>query len=488
MNKGALFQKENKTKFLVFLGLFTLIILLNMLTLAQPINLVVTIPQFLIVILFLFAGDYRNATLLHFCFFILSLSAQKTLGLMADQVYSLYNYGTVKLIGPIRASYAMNIVLVLICIFKGIKPRKDILFYKLYRYLLYMTLIAVIIGLIGIIINPYYTFLGFENPAIYMFVVLTTCYVLLCFASNEYIKSCYYLALISTMAGIFASYIAYSVFGIVSSYSIFDIVYCADAMWFAAILIAGVLFIKEKTPLYAALFVLALIYLNVMEGKTVINLSIALLCLIYYVYIDKETISHHRVGTRVLRPILLVGCILGATKISLSDSSMALYKIQSAISIFSADSLEDMSTSPYIRFASLANVLNEEIHNPFTLLFGNGFGGYFEDKLNLFAGLDLSKGAWTDEIIRTGRFPNGHDTMVNVPFYNGLLGVFLIIKICFLYIKRIKFNFMNCVAFMWIFLMFYFNTIFAVMGSLFLLGAEYDINGYNKRQQSEPTT
>lgn len=480
MGTRLFFQTSSKGKFLLVLGVFVVIVLLNMLTLAQPSNLAITIPQYMLVLLLIFSGDYKNAALLHFSFFILSLSAQKTLGLMEDHEFALYNYGTLKVVGPVRAAYLMNIVFVLICLLKGFKPRKDILFYRLVRYMLIITAIASTIGLVGIIVHPYYTFYGFETPAIYMFIVLTSCYILLCFASDGFIKSCYFLALICTMAGILASYLSYAVFGIVSSYSVFDIVYCADAMWFAPILFAGFLSIKEKLPLYVSIIIMALIYINVMEGKTVFNLAFALLCLLYYIFFDKDTISNHKIESHVLRPLLIVGVLVGGASIALTNSSMSLYKIQSALSIFSTD-LSEVANSPYIRIASLANVINDGLHNPFTLIFGNGYGGYFEDNLNLFAGLDLSKGAWPDSIISSGRFPNGHDTMVNVPFYNGIIGTYLIIKICYLYIKRIKFNFMNSVAFMWILLMFYFNTIFAVMGCFFLMGAEYDVNGYSNK-------
>ncbi len=477
MARKTLFRINNNAEFLTVLGIFSAIVLLNMLTLAEPTNLLVTIPQYVIVIALIAGGDYKNATLLHFSFFILSLSIQKTLGLMESQSVPLYNYGSMKLIGPVRLSYLINIVLVIICASKGLKPRKDIAFYKLFKTFLYISGIATVVGFLGLVVHPYYTFSGFISPVVYMFVVLSTCYVLLCLATDDFIKSCYYIALLATMAGVFASYISYTFFNISTSYSVYDIFYCADCMWFAAILVAGVLSIKEKTPLYLSLIILFLIYMNVMEGKTVFNLAFAMGCLLYYVFFDKQSIAHHRIASYTLRPLLIVGSFLIITRMTLSNDSMSLYKIQSALSIFSSN-VDDIANSPYIRIASLQNVIYEGFRNPFILIFGNGYGGYFTDNLNLFAGFDISVSGWTEDVARTGRFPNGHDTMVNVPFYNGLIGTFLIIKICYLYIKRIKFNFMNSVAFMWILLMFYFNTIFAVMGCFFLMGAEYDVNGY----------
>ena len=132
-----------------------------------------------------------------------------------------------------------------------------------------------------------------------------------------------------------------------------------------------------------------------------------------------------------------------------------------------------MSRSPYIRFASLYNILHEGLSNPLTLLFGNGYGGYFQDGLGLFNGIDLSNGAWGDECIRTGRFTSGHDMMVTVPLFNGLIGVYLIGKIAILYFKRMKFNYLSSAVFFWILLKFYFNTIVAVIGLFLLFASEY---------------
>lgn len=478
MNTIASYNKWKSSKFIGVLCVYTAIVVCNILSLGNSLNLLLTIPQYAIVFFFLFSGDFKKAVLLHFSFFILSLSAQKTLGMLGEQELVLFNYGTIKLIGPIRASYMVNIIMVFICFGQGLKPRKDILFYKLFKVFLIIGGIATVIGLLGLVVHPYYTFSGFINPVIYMFVVISTCYVLLCVASDDFIKDCYYLSLISTMAGVLASYLCFAVFGVVSSYSVFDIVYCADCMWFASILVAGLVSIKEKIPLYITLAVFILISINVMEGKSVFNLAFAVCCLAYYVFIDRSVKSKHQKEASIIRPLLIIGVIAALTKVTLSNDSMVMYKLQSAISIFSFD-LEDISNSPYIRIASLLNILYEDIQNPFTLIFGNGYGGFFRDNLHLFSGLDLSRGAWPDDVISTGRFPNGHDTIVNVPFYNGLIGVYLICKISYQYIKRIKYNYMNSVAFMWILLILYFNTIFAVMGAFFLLGAEMNVNDYS---------
>lgn len=477
MNGIFAFGRNRVSDFWRLLGLFTFIVLINILTLANVTNVLITLPQYFIVLLLIVIKDLKKATLFHFSFFILSLSAQKTLGMMEGDEFTLFNYGTIKLLGPVRAAYVVNIILLIMCNMLNLKPRKDILFYKLYRAFLYMGGSATLIGLIGILINPYYTLSGFIGPVIYMFVTISTCYILLCQASDTFIKSCYYISIISTMAGVFASFIGYTVFNIASSYSVFKVVYCADCMWFFAILIAGILSIREKIPLLICIVLYGYIATIILEGKSIFNLLFAFICLAYYVFLDKNYRKIYRSEARFLRPFIIVAVIVSTTFITFQANSLAVQKIQQALSLFSTN-MDSIESSPYIRIASLANVIYEGFRNPFILIFGNGYGGYFTDDLNLFAGMDLTGGAWQDEVVRIGRFPKGHDTMVNVPFFNGLIGVYLVFKIFYLYIKRIKFNFMNSVAFMWIFLMLYFNTIFAVMGAFFLLGAEYDCNHF----------
>ena len=65
--------------------------------------------------------------------------------------------------------------------------------------------------------------------------------------------------------------------------------------------------------------------------------------------------------------------------------------------------------------------------------------------------------------------------MVTVPLFNGMIGLFLVIKITWLYIKRINKNYLNGIIFYWLFLMFYYNTIFAMIGLFGLIGAEYNL-------------
>ncbi len=456
--------------------IFTMIVVVNIVTIASPLTLLITVPEYLLVIYTLIRGHIRLSVLFHFTFVLLSLSAQGTLGMFDGMDFSMYNYGTVKLVGPVRACYAMNIVYCFMLLGNRFKINRSLLFYKLFKVLLYLCVSASVIGVIGLLFNSGYSINSFIDYGIYAFTVLTSMYILLKIADNNTIKASYHIALVCMMSGIAGSFLCFIFGNVVTHYSVYDIAYRADITLFSTCLLIGIPFIKQKGIVWLSLILYGVLLIDSIGGKEVFGLAFALTALAYLLFVEKSSKNLIRKNDRFLRPMVIIaflGAVVYLTHHMTTDS-MAGYKMESAMSMFSGD-IDSMSRSPYIRVASLINIINEGLSNPLTLLFGNGYGGYFEDKLGLFMGLDLSNGAWKDEVIATGRFTSGHDTIVTVPLFNGLVGLFLVIKICWLYIKRIPQNFMNSVAFFWILLMFYFNTICAMIGLFCLLGAEYNM-------------
>ncbi len=456
--------------------LFTAIVVVNILTISSPLTLMVSLPEYAIVIFLLFKGDIKKSVLLHFVFAMLSLSAQGTLGMFESKDFLLYNYGTLKLVGPIRGCYIMNIIYCIVLINKKVKISESTLYYRLYKIMLYLCGSATLIGLGGILLSSYYSMDSFIDYGIYSFVVITTMFAIIRVADEEFINYAYHLTLACIMAGIAGSFLCYVSGSVTSHYSVFDIAYMADITILSLALVIGIPFIKQKGLLWLTLFLYAILLLTSLGGKSVIGLVFSICALSYLLFFDKETKSNLNRSDKKLRPFVVIvalGAVLYVIKNVASDS-MAGYKFASAVSMFSGD-LDNMSRSPYIRVASLLNVLNDGLSNPFALFFGNGFGGYFQDHLGLFVGIDLSNGAFKDEIIASGRFTTGHDTMVTVPLFNGLIGLFLVTKITWLYLKQINRNYMCSIAFLWLFLMFYFNTIYAMIGLFGLIGAEYKL-------------
>ena len=407
---------------------------------------------------------------------MLSLSAQGTLGMFETKDFLQYHYGTIKLIGPVRACYAMNILYCIVLLGRKTKIEKTSLYYRLYKILLYLCVSAVFIGIGGLLLNPYYSFDSFMDYSIYAFIVITSIFIIARAADDSFIKDAYHLTLVSIMAGVFGSFLCYISGKVVSHYSIYDIAYMADVTVIALTLVVGIPFIRQKSLLWIALILYGILLITSMGGKNVIGLFFSLAVLAYLLFLDKKTKDNLHRNDKFLRPLVVIvvlGVVLYASR-HIATDSMANYKMASAVSMFSSD-LNEMSRSPYIRVASLINIINDGFSNIFALFFGNGYGGYFQDKLGLFVGTDLSNGAFKDEIIASGRFTSGHDTMVTVPLFNGLIGLFLVIKITWLYLKQINRNYMCSIAFFWLFLVFYFNTLYAMIGLFGLIGAEYKI-------------
>lgn len=466
-----------------FFIIFTMIVVVNITTIASPLTLFVTVPEYLLVIYTLLRGRIHLSVLFHFTFVMLSLSAQGTLGMFEGNDFSMYNYGTIKLVGPVRACYAMNILYCVLLFGDKYKINKSLLFYKLFKVLLYLCASASVIGMVGLLFNSGYSINSFIDYGIYAFTVVTTMYILLKIADKDFIKAAYHITLVCIMSGIVGSFLCYIFGNVVTHYSVYDIAYRADITLFSLCLLIGAPFIKQKGFVWFSLILYGILLIDSIGGKEVFGLGFSLIALAYLLFVEKSTKKIIQKDNKYLRPLLIITflCVIFYLGHHMTADSMAGYKMESAMSMFSGD-MDSMSRSPYIRVASLINIINDGMSNPLALIFGNGYGGYFEDKLGLFMGLDLSNGAWRDEVIATGRFTSGHDTMVTVPLFNGLVGLFLIIRICWLYIKRIPQNYMNSIAFFWLLLMFYFNTIFAMIGLFGLLAAEYEL----KKETSSP--
>ena len=460
--------------FSVLVGFFILIVMVNILTVGSVINVVVTVPQYIYVLYLLSKKQLKNAILAHFSFFLLSFSLQSTLGMLDEKTTLLYNYGTIKLLGPLRASYAMNILLIMYCRSNKLKLNKTILYYKLFKTISIICFIACAIGLCGLAFHPYYSWEGFISIAVYMFAVISTMNILLCVADKAFVESVYYLTISIFFSTIIGSYLCY-LLGVVSRYSAYDIIFTPDVVYLAPALLIGILSITQKKWLIISLVMYIPICMGV-GGKSVFGLVFVGVCLAYIVLFDKEFDLNHKNNIKKIR-ILFFFIFIIITFVALpriSEETMVFYKFKTAESMFSGD-LSEVSSSPYIRIASLINIFYEGINNLFVLILGNGYGGYFEDHFGLFDAVNLEEGAWQGEDLHTGRYHSGHDTMVTVPLYNGFLGLFLLLRICIQYIKRIPQNFLSSISFLWIVLVFYYDTVLAVGGAFTLLGAEFEI-------------
>jgi hypothetical protein len=102
---------------------------------------------------------------------------------------------------------------------------------------------------------------------------------------------------------------------------------------------------------------------------------------------------------------------------------------------------------------------------------GNGFGAYFYDNFNFFSSM-LMKDSFRPEELASGRYGRPHDTFAAVPLANGVIGLFLLLKLTYLYTKRaIRYNFLGFSSILFLCLAFYFNSQLALAGLLMLFAS-----------------
>ena len=461
-------MSNRKTTIFLFLVLITLF---NIVFIGSKIGIILALIQYTVVISLFLKKKYIPAILLHFAFIITSLSVTGTSGLTEDTGLSVYNYHTLKLIGPVGFSYLISLLL-FFSSFKNTRKLKHLLFTKMLRTLIALAIMGVIIGVVGLLVDNKYSFREFVNGSVFIFITIINGYILLNNHSDELLKKAYDLAPLLLMALVFATFLGYFVFHVSTFYGGLDkIIQTADAVYFASILIVGFYQIKYKTLNIISIVLLLAIYSISISGKGIFALLGSLIFLCYFSFLHKPTKKSNRSLSHIMMIVIIIG-LLALGSYQLSESSLTLRKVGAFTSMFNGP-LDQMDPSPYIRVASLLNILNNGLSNPFFFIFGHGFGGYFTDDLHLFDIVDLTLGGYGQEIVDTGCFPYAHDTYADVPLKNGLLGLIILMSIVVKYLKRVDKNYLSYTAFVWLGLVFYFNTLLATAGVFMLYASEY---------------
>lgn len=465
-------MNSNRTIFVI--GIFFLISLGNILTLGSVSNLAIAIAEYCVVFFLIFTNKLPLALFLHHAFVITSISATNVAALV-DNPLAIYSYSRLKLIGPIGVSYIVTIIIFLLSFKNRARIDKSTLFYKLFKTITVLGASGMIVGLLGLLSDSYYTFDTFVFYSVYIIVVWLNIFCLLLNHSEKLVSIYYNNAIPIIIGGIFASFVAYQVFGVVNIYGSLEIILQADIVYYAPVIIIGLLFIKKRIiPLFAVLLYLFICTQSI-GGKGLVITALSIVFLIYASLFPKGKVLTTKQKWRN-RVIVTATIILGvAFVLTLDFGILFSSKVHQLTSMFSGD-LDSIDESPYTRVATTLNIIDNYLHRPWCFIFGMGYGGYFTDSLSLFGGLDLTSGGWSEEVVKSGHFNMGHDTFASVPLFNGFFGLYLIFKIVFLYAKRIRSNMYAFAAIPWLFLTFYFNTQLAISGLLLLYASEYEIN------------
>lgn len=448
----------------------------NLLTIQSIIGIIFTVLEIVWVMYLIVYKRLKDALLWHFIFIALSISSQGASAITDGQI-SLYNYAELKFIGPIRFSYTITFLIFCISL-KKINIHESNLIFKTLKTFLFLAIIGDILGVVGLCFKEGYSTESFITYNVYIWISILSILVFILNWSKYIVRIIYEISLPILCSGIISSFIAYSI-GIRSSYGGHEgLPVGMDINYYAPIILISILFIKQhKIIIYTCLILMFYMYSLSMGGKTVFILLFAFIWVILYLFRSNSELANNYKKINLLRFVIIAAVIgIGSyvPKLLSNGDSMTGYKIASAISLTNGN-LDEVSRSPAIRIGEIANFYYNNKDNPFRILLGMGYGGYFTDELNIFQGLQVWKGGWSEEIVRSGKYPSAHDTYSVVPLLNGIIGLFLLLKLAYHYIIEIKNNYLNFAIVPWIIFAFYFSTSIALIGIFFLVGAQYKL-------------
>lgn len=453
--------------------LYFLIVVANIALFGSSLNAIISLLQYYVVIYCLFKKKLNEAIFFHLTFVCTSLAPTTAFDLQ-DSATSICSYARIK-IGPVCLFYLISIYIYLVSLGKKNRLEHDTLFYKLYKAMLFLAITGFLLGAYGFLFRKHYEISAVLLYGTYIFILLLNMKLLIN-NNNPFLLSLFYKNLPPIIgASILATAFSYYVLGISSAYGVLDMVLQPDLVYFGIIFLMG--FYKSKYKKYVLIVSIMYILINLFSatGHNIVIIAIGLFYFLYYTYFSRElyktnrrSILKFRILFFILLPLIVVGVLTFADM-----GTLFLIKLQNVFSLFSPD-IGEIDTSPYVRIATTLNIFDNNKTNLIGLLFGQGFGGYFTDSLNMFVGLNLSDGGWPDLDVRTGRFTRGHDTFATVPLLNGFLGLGILLYMCYKYAIFAKRSYMAYAIFPWIVFTFYFNIIYGIIGVCFLYSAEYE--------------
>jgi len=467
--------------------IYTLLISINLILNASSTNLIVSILQYIIVFYYLLKKDLKRAVFLHFLFLVTSPSL---LGFDDLEIKLSYNYAKMKLYGNFSFSLLVSFLLFIVSYIKRpVIPDqvKVTLFYKLYEFIFIIGSIGFVFGIFGLAFLSYYIegFIGYFS---YIFVVFINASILIYNYSDKLIKKFYQNSILILAASPIASILLFTL-GFSREHYGQDSFYSSELSFFSVILLAGLFHEKKIATLILSLTCFFTVLLMAISGKAIFLFFIVLTVCIFLSN-DSQIKKKYKIRTEIFTGVVIIFFLLSSvflTYIYSNDKYIFLqtkiYQFTSMFNVF-YDGLDSVANSPYVRLASLTNIMYEHIQNPITFIFGNGYGGYYEDHFNFFSIFESLEYAFPDESVKDGKFYYGHDTLVTVPFLNGLLGLFLLLSIVFKYIKAVKKNFLSLACIPFLLLAFYFNTQFGIIGVMLLFASEWRINAEKQNSLS----
>ena len=476
--------KNKKSKINILILLFIIIELFNILFAESVANIIITIPQAIFVLFLIFNGKLEKACYFNILFTVLCFNTD--FGLTSNE--TILSYAKIKVFGPFTLSYMLGGVIWVATVNKyTIIAPADSLFFKFYKTIKYLLVSGGLIGFMGVILWAY-PLEYFIRPLVYIVNAYIYTDILLRFYSQDIVKKYQRTAFCLLVASPIATSLSFFLFQVRGSYSVFEALITNEVYTYVpCLLIILLLGTKYKVQALVALFCYFLNLLAAARGAYYMTTAIAIVFCIYIIYFSKNSFSPRlSIAYKIVFPVIAIGISVYGF-INMSSEGMASQKLAQFLSLGnlffqSGDydfSPETVSSSPFIRVGELVNIVYEGSYNPIGLLVGKGYGGYYIDDLRLFSMLDLSQGAFADDIAASGKFRTAHSMLPSSILYNGLIGALLLIRLGIEYLKRITISPFVYVAATLFFYSFYYDPLLIIVSILILFGAEYDLRFKN---------
>lgn len=437
---------------------------LNFLFHGSLLQSIITILEVGILLQLILRSKIKKAYFLHLLFIVTTIGVP-----INSENEKLYNYSKFEVLGPISISQVITVFFLVAVLTRANKNElkhyfSDIIFW------IYIYFSGILFGLIGLLFFDYYIE-HFVSYSVYVSYLIINLLIAIYFIPRSDIGKLRRITLgilaSAPIASLFSGFIG--VFGLYGGKE----VYVVNELGYYTFILLPIL-IKERFSLTLLLGVIASCVVLVNGGTGGKGILFALIILAYsYTWIIKGKYYWNWVVGflfRLIPPILL---LVGYFSINANvNYGLFLYKLESIWVLLrnmgSSENLMMIPNSPRIRIVSIINIWEEGLLNPLKLIFGAGFGSYFHDFTNILSRSDLSDAFRTIEI-ENGRFGRPHDMPAAVPLANGLLGVILLIKVAYKYLKRIESDPFNFAVYPFLLLSFYYNHQFALIGLLLLV-------------------
>ena len=450
--------------------LIAILQLLNLFFLESFFNLFLTIPQIVFILFLIFKGNLNSAIVWHIVFVLTAVDVNTK-----DEELEMLSYPAVKLIGPFTISYLLLGLIWLRSLQYKVQVSPSSLFYKLRFLFMILLLLGSVLGIFGIIFLDY-NYRDLISPCRYMLVAVLTIDVFARLYNKSLMERCYNTAICLLIASPLVSLFAFSILNISYNYSVFVSFITNSIFILTPSMLLFLMFkieVRLKTLMVFSLLCLFVLTTIAARGSQYITIATSFILIVYLVYFTKEKGYLSGLAPfRVIVPLLNVGNSLAANKL---NQFVSLFSMFSGGKGFSID---QVSTSPYVRIAEVLNILDNGIHNPLGLLFGQGYGSYYTDSLGLFYFVDLSNGGFGDEAIASGKFATAHSMYPNALLFHGLVGFYLIVKLGFQYLRKIYCTPLIFAAFVLLLYSLYYNVSLMIACIMFLFAAECKIK-YN---------